>query len=84
MKEQGIDETRFRAIRNGLYGSLVMETDHAYNMANRMVGNYLNGAETFDAIEALQRITPADILARAEKMFAEERSCLSVIKPKEE
>lgn len=84
MREQGVDEARFRAIRNGLYGALVMETDHAYNMANRMVGNYLNGAETFDAIDALHEITPADILARAEKMFAEERCCLSVIKPKEE
>lgn len=83
MKEQGIDEERFREIRNGLYGSLVTETDHAYSMANRMVGNFLNGAETFDAIEALQKITAADLLARADKMFARERSCLSVIYPKQ-
>ncbi len=81
LKEQGIDEGRFRAIRNGLYGALVMETDHAYSMANRIVGNYLNGAETFDAIDALQKIVPEDLLCRAEKMFAEERSCLSVINP---
>ena len=79
-----MDEARFRAIRNGLYGALVMETDQAYGMANRMVGNYLNGAETFDAIDALQKICPEDLRARAEKMFAEERSCLSVINPKEE
>lgn len=84
LKEQGIEEERFREIRNGLYGALVMETDHAYSMANRMVGNYLNGAETFDAIEALQKITAADLLARAQKMFAEERSCLSVITPLKE
>ncbi len=84
MREQGVDEERFRAIRNGLYGSLVMETDHAYSMANRLMGNYLNGAETFDAIDALQTISPEDLLSRAEKMFAEERSCLSVINPKEE
>ena len=83
LKEQGIDEGRFRAIRNGLYGALVMETDHAYSMANRLMGNYLNGAETFDAIDALQKICPEDLLKRAEKMFAEERSCLSVINPKE-
>jgi predicted Zn-dependent peptidase len=81
LKEQGVDEQRFKEIRNGLYGALVMETDHAYSMANRMVGNYLNGAETFDAIEALQRITPKDLQERAAKMFAEDRSCLSVINP---
>lgn len=81
LKEQGIDEQRFKEIRNGLYGALVMETDRAYSMANRMVSNYLNGAETFDAIEALQRITPKDLQDRAAKMFAEDRSCLSVIKP---
>ncbi len=84
LKEHGIDEERFRAIRNGLYGSLVMETDRSYSMANRLVGNYLNGAETFDSIEALQEISPKDLVLRAEKMFAEERSCLSVIYPVKE
>ncbi len=84
LKEQGIDEERFREIRNGLYGALVMETDRSYSMANRMVGNYLNGAETFDAIEALQKITGEDLMRRAEQMFAEERSCLSVINPSKE
>lgn len=84
LKEQGVDEDRFREIRNGLYGSLVMETDRSYSMANRLVGNYLNGAETFDAIEALQKISGEDLLRRAEKMFAEERSCLSVIYPAKE
>lgn len=84
LKTDGVEEKRFRAIRNGLYGALVMETDQAYSMANRMVGNYLNGAETFDAIEALQKITPEDLVQRAEKIFDEKRSCLSVINPKEE
>ncbi|MBQ8894023.1 MAG: insulinase family protein [Clostridia bacterium] len=84
LKRSGIDEERFREIRNGLYGSLVMETDQAYSMANRMVGNYLNGAETFDAIEVLHEITTEDLQKRAEKMFAEERSCLSVIYPLKE
>ena len=81
LMEEGINEERFREIRNGLYGALIMETDHAYSMANRFVGNYLNGAETFDAIEALQKITTADLLLRAKELFAEERSCLSVIYP---
>ncbi len=78
------DEERFREIRNGLYGALVMETDQAYGMVNRMVGNHLNGAETFDALEALQKISAADMRKRAMGMFSEERSCLSVINPLKE
>ncbi len=81
LKEKGIDKDRFRAIRNGLYGSIIMDAEQSYGMANRLVGNNLNGAETFDAIDALQQITAEDLLARAEKMFAKERSCLSVIQP---
>ncbi len=84
LKTEGVEEKRFRAIRNGLYGALVMETDQAYTMANRMVANYLNGAETFDAIDALQKITPEDLVLRAQRIFDKERSCLSVINPKEE
>ncbi len=82
--QNGVDEERFFEIRNGLYGSLVMETDQAYPMVNRMVGNYLNGAETFDAVEALLKITPQDLQMRASGLFAPERSCLSVIRPLKE
>ncbi len=80
----GMDEERFKEIRNGLYGSLVLETEQAYGMANRLVGNALNGAETFDAIEALQKITPRDLVRRAEEIFAKDRCCLSVINPLKE
>ena len=71
-------------IRNGLYGSLVMETDQVYPMVNRIVSNFLNGAETFDSLDALLKITTEDLLRRAKSMFASERSCLSVIKPLKE
>ncbi len=81
LMEKGIDKDRFRAIRNGLYGSIIMDAEQSYGMANRLVGNNLNGAETFDAIDALQQITVEDLLERAKKMFAKERSCLSVIQP---
>ena len=81
LKEQGVDEERFLEIRNGLYGALVMETDQAYPMVNRLVGNYMNGAEAFDAIDALLQITADDLMRRAAAMFAPERSCLSVIMP---
>lgn len=84
LKENGIDRDRFLAIRNGLYGSLITETEQSYGMVNRLVMNYMNGAETFDAIDALQEITEEDLIHRAEKMFAEERSCLSVIYPQKE
>lgn len=84
LKHQGIDEARFLEIRNGLYGALVMETDHAYPMANRLVGNFMNGAETFDAIEALLSLKPQDLEKRAETLFAPERMSLSVIKPLKE
>lgn len=83
LKEEGVEEARFKEIRNGLYGALVVETDQAYSMVNRMVGNHLNGANTLDSIEALQTITAEDLCRRAELMFAEERSCLSVINPLE-
>ena len=81
LKEEGIDRERFCEIRNGIYGSLVLETDHAYSMANRMVGNFLNKTETFYAIEVLQQINEEDLLNRAEKMFIDTQSCLAVIKP---
>ncbi len=84
LQETGIDEERFIAIRNGLYGSLIVDTEQSYGVVNRMVGNFMNGAETFDAIDAIHTITKEDLLARAEKTFAEERSCLSVIYPMKE
>lgn len=40
----------------------------------------MNGAEAFDAIDALLQITADDLMRRA-AMFAPERSCLSVIMP---
>lgn len=84
LKKDGVDEERFKEIRNALYGALVMETDHAYTMVNRMVGNHLNGAVTLDSVKALQLITTEDLMKRAEEMFDRERSCLSVINPAKE
>ena len=77
----GIDEEQFKGIRNGLYGALIKDSEDAYRVANRLVGNALNGTETFDAVEALRAITVEDLTARLTAMFAEERSCLSVINP---
>ncbi len=82
--KDGVDEVRFKEIRNGLYGSLVMETDQSYSMVNRFVGNHLNGANTLDAIEALQQITACDLQQRANQMFDRRRCCLSVINPMKE
>ncbi len=82
--EKGVEEERFKEIRNGLYGALVVETDHAYGMVNRFIGNHLNGAVTLDSIAALQMITASDLVERAKEMFSRERSCLSVIKPLKE
>ncbi len=79
--KDGIDNERFLEIRNGLYGSLIMDTEQSYGMVNRLIGNYLNGTEAFYAIDALKNITADDILKRAECLFDKERSCLSVIKP---
>ena len=84
LKKEGIDEKRFKEIRNALYGALVMETDHAYTMVNRMVGNHLNGAVTLDSVKALQMITAEDLVKRAVEIFDRERSCLSVINPAKE
>ncbi|MBQ7090633.1 MAG: hypothetical protein IJN82_05895, partial [Clostridia bacterium] len=81
IEEHGIDEERFKEIRNGLYGALILETEQAYGMVNRLVGNAMNGAETFDSLEALQQITVEDLLARAREMFDRKRCCMSVIKP---
>ena len=77
----GIDDERFLEIRNGLYGALIMDTEQSYGMVNRMIGNYLNGTETFYAINALRDIAADDLLKRAECLFAKECSCLSVIQP---
>ncbi len=84
LQKQGIDEDRFKEIRNGLYGSIIIETDQAYPMVNRIVGSYLNRQESLDALEALLQITPDDLLRRADKMFKENARCLSVIKPMKE
>ena len=82
--EEGVDEERFLEIRNGLYGSLVMETDHAYPMVNRIVGSYMNGSEAIELIDALMALKSEDLLERARKLFAPERACLSVINPLKE
>jgi len=82
--ERGVDEERFKEIRNGLYGALILETEQAYGMVNRLIGNALNGAVTFDAIEALQQITVEDLIARSRQMFDRTRCCMSVINPIEE
>lgn len=81
IRNDGIEEGRFLEIRNGLYGSLVMETEQSYGMVNRLIGNCLNGTETFYAIDALKEITIEDLIKRAELFFAKDRSCLSVINP---
>ncbi len=81
LQKKGIDEARFKEIRNGLYGSIIIETDQAYPMVNRIVGNYLNRQETFDALDALLEIRSEDLLMRARKMFKENARCLSVIQP---
>ena len=80
----GIDEELFKGIRNGLYGALIKDSEDSYHVANRLVGNAMNGCETFDAIEALRSITVEDLAKRLDTMFAEERSCLSVINPVKE
>ncbi|MBQ7095327.1 MAG: insulinase family protein [Clostridia bacterium] len=79
--EEGLDEQRFLEIRNGLYGSIVMELDHAYPMVNRIVGNFMNGSEAIDMIGALMEIKAEDLIERAKKMFDAERACMSVINP---
>lgn len=81
---EGVDEARFLEIRNGLYGALVMETDHAYPMVNRIVGSFMNGSEAIEMIDALMEIKAEDLVERAKKMFCKERACMSVIKPVEE
>ncbi len=78
---EGVDEERFLEIRNGLYGSIVMEMDHAYPMVNRIVGNFMNGSEAMELIEALMAIKSEDLLARAKELFAPDRACMSVILP---
>ena len=80
----GVDHERFVEIRNGLYGSLMAETDQAFSMVNRMAGNYLNQSEMIDAFEALLKITDEDLLKRAKEIFRKECSCLSVILPVKE
>lgn len=82
--KEGVDEERFLEIRNGLYGSIVMELDHAYPMVNRIVGNFMNGSEAIQLIDALMELKSSDLVERAKKLFARERSCMSVINPLKE
>ena len=79
--KKGVDEERFLEIRNGLYGSIVTEMDHAYPIVNRIVGSFMNGSEAIELADALMALKSEDLVERAKKMFARERSCMSVIRP---
>lgn len=79
--KNGIDNNRFTAIRNSLYGDLVTVMDNVSGIVNRMVTATFSGHTIFDSIEALSKITADDVMDRAKKMLSPCRAAISIIEP---
>lgn len=84
LKNEGIEDEQFEAVRRLLYGSEIMEYNDIDSIANSMIGCYFNGCSVFDAMDIYPKITKQDIENRLANMMEEQYSALSVVKSAEE
>lgn len=83
LKNEGIDDEQFEAVRRLLYGSEIMEYNDIDSIANSMIGCYFNGCSIFDAMDIYPEVTKQDIEKRLANMMEEQYSALSVVKSAE-
>ena len=83
MREEGIDPERFERVRRKRYGRAIMF--HYYDVesiASELVECAMNGYEVFGEAEIYRSLTLEDVSALLRGHFQEERSALSVIRPR--
>ncbi|MCH5315005.1 MAG: insulinase family protein [Eubacterium sp.] len=83
LKNEGIDDEQFEAVRRLLYGSEIMEYNDIDSIANSMISCYFNGCSIFDAMDIYPSVTKQDIEKRLANMMEEQYSALSVVKSAE-
>lgn len=83
LKQEGIEDEQFEAVRRLLYGSEIMEYNDIDTIANSIISCCFNGCSVFDAMDIYQTVTKQDIEKRLANMMEEQYSALSVVKSAE-
>lgn len=80
LRQQGIDQDLFEAVRRKSYGREIMDYNDIDSVANAMIGAYFSGYHLFDVLEQYKSVTYADVEARLAEVMQPEFSALSVVK----
>ncbi len=80
-KKNGLDKSRFEALKKSCYGEQIREFNNVEAVATNMINAAMDGIDTFDAVETIAEITLDDVFKRLDDLKPE-LSVLSVIEPK--
>ena len=80
-RKEGIPEEAFQRSKRALYGEIVSSLNSTGNISNGLANMALKGRELFAYIDALAGLRLEDCQQSLDRIFQEERSVLSVIRP---
>ena len=84
LKREGVTEEQVRRSAKSLYGGNMVGLNSPDVIANAVMSMEFNGRELFRYIECFREITAADVNARIQALFDEEKAAISMIEPLEE
>lgn len=80
LRENGIDENEFEAIRRKKYGNEIKCFNDIDTLANGFVSMHFDGYELFDVFDVYRNVTKEDVEEIIRTCFEESKCALSVIK----
>ena len=80
-QKEGIPEEAFERSKRALYGEIVSSLNSTGNIANGMANMALKDRELFTYIDSLASLSLEDCQKTLDRIFQEDRSVLSVIRP---
>lgn len=80
IKQNGVDESAFEAVRRTRYGSEIKGFADIATLAEGLVNSHFSGYNIFDGFKAYKEITAEDVNALIRESFDESKCVLSVIK----
>ncbi len=80
--EKGIESDLFESVKRGMYGEAVKRFNSVQSIGMQLCDAAVNDEKPFGELEAISRVTIADVIACLKKL-KEENSVLSVVKNKE-
>lgn len=84
LKEEGLKDEAFQALRKMNYGRAVMGYNDVDGLAGDLVSAFLEGYQLFDELDVYRSVSLADANARLRHFLPEDRAALSVILPKKD